>query len=296
MSAEYDVTILTYAEFPELYPDDRLLRKALERRGARVRVAVWDDPAVDWSNSAITLFRSTWDYFEKPAAFMAFVDRVDPLTHLINSANTVRWNANKAYLLELRSRGIPCVPTALLEAGGAPALAELCRERGWHDVVIKPAISGASYLTRRFAAGASSEAIEHAGAMLERGRDVLVQPFLPQVEADGEYALIFIGTVFSHAARKLPFHGIPHDGKDLEESIEVPPEYLALAHRIVGELPERPAYARVDFVPTCEGPLLMELELIEPSLFFYLNPDAADSLADEVIGTRTPPGSFRSSA
>lgn len=283
MTRAFDVTILTYVEFPDLYPDDRRLRLALERRGARVRTAVWDDETVDWSQSALTLFRSTWDYFEKPEAFMAFVDRVEPLTHLVNDATTVRWNADKSYLTELRERGIPTVPTELLTVSGDRSLAGVCRERDWHDVVVKPAISGASFLTRRFAAGATEEAIAHAAAMLDRGRDVLVQPFLPQVEATGEYALIFIGAQFSHAACKLPFHGIPHDGKDLEESIEVPSEYLALAQRIVGELPERPSYARVDFVPTDRGPLLMELELIEPSLFFYLNPASAEKLADVIL-------------
>ncbi|MBV8491383.1 MAG: hypothetical protein JO199_12730, partial [Candidatus Eremiobacteraeota bacterium] len=152
MSA-WDVTILTYAAFPDLYPDDCALKLALENRGLRVRSAVWDDPLVDWSTSTVTLFRSTWDYFEKPDAFMRFVDRADGVTQLVNSAKLVRWNANKAYLLGLAAMGFPCVPTELIKAGSPHSLAELCAARGWNDIVVKPAISGASFLTRRFAAG-----------------------------------------------------------------------------------------------------------------------------------------------
>ncbi|HTU81495.1 MAG TPA: hypothetical protein VMF61_05170 [Candidatus Acidoferrales bacterium] len=281
MTQRHDVTIVTYRGYPDLYPDDELLRDALVRRGATVRAAVWDDPGVDWSAGSIAVLRSTWDYFRTPETFFAWLDRVEPLTRLVNAPDVVRWNADKSYLLELASQGFSVIPSALLRAGRSHSISALSSQRGWDDVVVKPAVSGASYETHRFTNDAPA-AQRHADRLLERGRDVVVQPYLREIEADGEYAIIFIDGRLTHAARKLPFHGIPPDGVDHEARVEVPPEFEALAARILGRL-DRPAYARVDLVPTPAGPLLMELELIEPSLFLRLHPESAERLADAVL-------------
>ncbi len=280
MSERCDVTVLTYDRYPALHDDDRLFAQALRGRGASVRAAVWDDPSVDWSASPVAVFRSTWNYFEHPQAFTAWLDRAQRLTRLVNAAETVRWNADKSYLLELQARGVPVIPSEIVAAAHPRPIGDLCRERSWGDVVVKPAISGASFRTQRFSAGGDA-AQAHASALLAGGRDVLVQPYLPQVEREGEYALIYFGDVFSHAVRKLPFNGVPPDG--LEAPVDVPAPWKALAESILRCLPELPAYARVDLVPGGDGPLLMELELIEPTLFFRARPESAGLLAERVL-------------
>src|SRR5579862_1158550 len=265
--SSYDITIATYGEYPNLFSDDVILREALEGLGAAVRVAVWNDPAVDWSASETTLVRSTWDYPEDVIAFERWIERVDAVSTLYNPLSAIRWNLHKRYLLELQNRGVATVPTIFLTRGDRGDVRALARARGWERVVIKPAVSAASVRTGCFAADAS-EAQAHADALL-RERDVMIQPFVAEVESEGELALMFVGSEFTHAARKLPFHGFP-ERREYEEELADAPSALVDRAKDVLAAAAQPAlaYARVDFVPTRRGPLLMELELIEPSLFF----------------------------
>ncbi len=285
MTAHSDVTLVTYSKFPDLVPDDFYLRDALVARGASVRAAVWDDPSVDWAASTLTICRSLWDYFHKVRAFEAWLERVKNQTRLINSAQTIRWNMHKGYLLDLQTRGIQTVPTFFGKTGSTVDVVAVCNAQGWTDVVIKPAISGSSVGARRLNREQfAREAQAHIDDLLTRG-DVMIQPYLAAVETERERSCIFIGGTFTHAILKAPFNaGAAGNVETREFRANLSRTEFDFVHRVLDVLDEAPAYARVDFVPTESGPQLMELELIEPSLFFEFDPKAAETFADVLIG------------
>jgi glutathione synthase/RimK-type ligase-like ATP-grasp enzyme len=270
------ITIVTHAAMPEGPPDDGLLAQALAMRGIETRLCVWDDADVDWGRSALTIVRSTWDYYTRPAAWFDWLDHVSAVTRLVNPVEVLRWNSDKTYLLDLAARGVAIVPTLLIEPGPFD-LAALCRSRDWRDIVIKPAMSASAHGTRRFPQAAIDAAHAHAMSLLEHGR-VLVQPYQPSVEEARERSVVLIEGAFSHAYTKPPFmHGL--GGTDGLEPIDIDDAQIAFARHAFAQAPGNPLYARVDILPTPDGLRLMELEMIEPQLGFPLHPPALEKFA-----------------
>ncbi|MCO5170700.1 MAG: hypothetical protein M9894_30590 [Planctomycetes bacterium] len=262
------IALATCLRLPEPDPDAPLLSAALAARGHAPALAAWDDPAVDWAGFDLVVLRSTWNYHRQPAAFLAWVDRVAGLTRLENPAPLVRSNAHKGYLLELAARGLPVTPTVLLRAGSDTRLADVLAREGWRDVVVKPAVSAGSYGTLRAASDDLARGEAHLAALLAV-EDALVQPFLTQVAAWGELSVVCIDGVPTHCVRKRArFAGEderaePPGGLMGDDAIELAGRALALAGA------ERALYGRVDMARDEAGSWrLMELELIEPSLFF----------------------------
>jgi glutathione synthase/RimK-type ligase-like ATP-grasp enzyme len=283
LSAPYDVTIVTYEKYPDLAPDDQIFRDVLLRRGASVRCAIWSDPAVDWSASPLAVIRATWDYPQRYSEFWKWLAHVEARTHLINDPQTVRWNSHKRYLADLERSGSCIVPTIFVEATLEFELADACATRGWDDVVIKPCVGGSSYGARRMRGDdIASNGVRHLNSLLESG-EAMVQPFIRETETIGELACIFIDGAFSHAVRKAPFNSSTVTTS--ERIYDLTEDDLGFVSDIVEGLERTPAYARVDIVPTAQGPVLMELELIEPTLYFGLQPGAAEHLADCVLRT-----------
>ncbi len=245
----------------------------MRQAGATVAVRGWDDPAARWDDAALVLLRSTWNYPEHPEAFAAWIDAVGLQTTLVNPPAVVRWNLHKRYLLDLQAAGVPTTPTEVLERGGTDTLAQVRARRGWSDVVVKPAISAASFRTLRVRPGDTALGEAHLAALLAE-RDVLIQPYLESVEGHGERALVWIDGALTHAIRKNP----RWDGEDesvTATSVPISAEEEALAHAAVAVAQRHGAllYARIDVAPGPAGPpVVMELELIEPSLFFPQGP------------------------
>jgi glutathione synthase/RimK-type ligase-like ATP-grasp enzyme len=284
LSAAYDVTIVTYEKYPDLAPDDRIFRDALVRRGASVRTAIWSDPAVDWSASPLSVIRATWDYPQRYPEFWKWLAHVETHTRLVNDPQTVRWNSHKRYMAELERAGNRIVPTIFVDPTLEFELADACTGRGWDDVVIKPCVGGSSYGARRMRGDEiGSGGVRHLNSLLESG-EAMVQPFVREIETIGELACIFIDGAFSHAARKAPFNSSTVTTS--ETLFDLTQDDRAFVSDIVGGLDRTPAYARVDIVPTANGTLLMELELIEPTLYLGLKPSAAERLADCVLRTQ----------
>ena len=281
------VALATCREFPLLDEDDQLLIPALARIGIEGVAAVWTDDSVDWSRFDAVVLRETWDYSDDHDTFMTWVDRVAGLTTLLNRADLVRWNTDKRYLRELASAGIPVVPTQFLEPGddtGAWTSVDA------DEIVVKPAVSCGSRGTARHHVDEDAAGIEqHIAGLLAEQRVVMVQPYLEAVDSDGETALLFFNGVFSHAIRKGPLLARGQEGERVEglflrEQIDprTPSEQeRALADRVVAAIPgDAPLYARVDLIPDAQGsPVLLELELTEPSLFLLHSEGAADRLA-----------------
>lgn len=268
--------------------DDDLppLTSALAARGIAFEVVDWDDAAVDWSRFEVAVLRSTWDYIDRFAEFSAWIDRIEGQTRLLNPAEVVRWNTHKGYLIELAGRGIPIVPTQLLRPGDElPALAA-------GEWVIKPAIGAGSRDARRFRDDPLA-ATDHAQRLLDSGRDTLVQPYLARVDQAGETALMYFAGRYSHAIRKGPLLA-PNAQSTAKlfapEQIvarEPAAEELALAERVLAALPYSSPllYARVDLLRDAQGlPVLLELELTEPSLFFLYAQGSVERFVDALQG------------
>jgi glutathione synthase/RimK-type ligase-like ATP-grasp enzyme len=270
------------------------LQAALQAAGAEVRVADWDDSAVDWASFDLALLRSTWDYTERLREFLTWVDRASSRTRLLNPPAVVRWNTDKHYLAELAQAGVPTVPSTFVEPGedASAALDTFLARQACREFVVKPSVGAGSRDTQRYGRTELGAAIAHARRLLEAQRSVLLQPYLDRVDQDGETALICFSGRFSHAIRKwplLPPGAAATTGLFAPEQItpRVPgQDELRLAERVLAAIPfGLPLYARVDLIRDADGaPCLLELELTEPSLFFAHAPGSAERFAAVVLG------------
>ena len=274
MAARPRVALATFSGFPDLYDDDRLVLAPLAALGVDAEPVVWD-AAARWAAYDLVVVRSTWDYTLRREQFL---DWATSVPRLLNPAEVLVWNTDKRYLGGLGD--VPVVPTAYV-APGEPYAAPP------YEHVVKPTVSAAARDTRRFAAGEDSTA--HATALLDAGRTVMVQPYQAAVDSRGETSLLFFGGEHSHAARKDPVL-VPTLADPLDAAItprSASDAELAVARAALAAVPcdEPLLYARVDLVPGADGaPLLLELEVTEPSLFLDQAPGAAERFAAAVRG------------
>jgi hypothetical protein len=272
--SDLDVALVRCVELPEPDPDEAPLLAALRRAGLSAGALSWDDPAVDWSRARLTVLRSAWNYPRYAEAFLAWAERAAAVSALWNPLPVVRWNTHKRYLLDLEREGIPIAPTALVPRGASTTLARILDERGWRDAVVKPAVSAASYRTLRVDA-ARIEAGERHLRALAAGGDALVQGYLPSVEDHGERALVWIDGELTHSVRKSPRWA--GESESISAAQEISSAEAELARRAIGAVRGPLLYGRVDAAPGPDGdPVVMELELVEPSLFFPQCPAALD--------------------
>ncbi len=272
--------IATCRPLPEPDVDEDLLLEALRSAGVEARMAAWHEPS-EWRDAAPTVIRSTWDYIHDPQAFARWVELTAAAAPLWNPPGIVLGNLHKRYLIDLAARGIPVTPTLLLERSTTVDLDELCRARGWRDVVVKPAVGAGSHETHRIDPGTDGAA--ELLARLLPVSDLLVQPYLDSVDDYGERALVWIDGEFTHAVRKTPRFA----GGVESVSAALP---ITAAERAVGEAALAALaggdllYARVDVAPGADGsPVVMELELVEPSLFLLQHPPALQRLVDSIL-------------
>jgi glutathione synthase/RimK-type ligase-like ATP-grasp enzyme len=264
---------------------DGLLATALTTRGFDVEFVAWNDPALDLSTAAACVIRSTWDYPEHLDDFRRWLDIANAQTLLLNGIELVRWNLHKRYLLDLEAADIPIVPTVVVSKCGALDHARLSDEPGSSHVIVKPAVGVGSFGVMRLPLGGR---VQEAVAELAAEGDVLVQPYVPSIESEGEISTVIIDGKVSHAVAKTPAVGdyrvqAHHGGHNAR--IGTSAELNLLASRVVAALPASPAYGRIDTVKVNGGHHLLELELIEPSLFLGYAPGAAEQLAG-VIAAR----------
>jgi hypothetical protein len=267
---------------PALTAGDGLLGEALRRLGATVVVAPWDtiDPARE---EGVVCLRSTWDYHLRWDEFREWVRGFRRQRGLWNPAATVLWNADKLYLRDLAGAGVALPRTSWFEPGTRPPVPGLLEQWGVTRAVLKPRVSATAFGTH--VVSRDGALTEEEWAALERS-GCLLQMFVPEIRTRGEISLVFLGRSFSHAVLKRPgagdfrvqadFGGTLETAEPRDETIEFGRAALAAAARPW-------LYARVDLVETGAGPVLMELELIEPDLF--LTPGAAARLAEGLVET-----------
>jgi glutathione synthase/RimK-type ligase-like ATP-grasp enzyme len=270
--------------------DVDIIVSALANRGVRGEPVIWHDRKVAWSSYDLVVMRSPWDYPERLDEFTLWLQGVSSEAVVLNPPHMILWNLDKSYLLELASRGIPIVPTALC-ATLEHVAAAVAEAPG--DVVIKPSVSVGSRDTGWFRPS-DDGALRLAADILAVGKKVLVQPAIPSVATEGEHALVCFDGQFSHALYKGPILA-PGGGflggqytEDVaavaasEDEIELGLRAAAAIADALGEsLP--PLYARFDVVRSDEGPRLLEAELFEPSYFLATAPGAEVRFADAVV-------------
>lgn len=279
------ILFATAPGIPALTQDDQIAADALQSRGIHVAPLVWS-AAPDGARADAVVIRSCWDYHLREAAFRAWIDRLESDgTPVINSPALVRWNLHKSYIAELEHHGVAVVPTVLVRSGDTRRLREVIEAAGWHEAVVKPAVSLSAWETWRVPLH-DADAHEDRFVRLRAQGDVLVQQFLPAVSSAGEWSLMFFGERFTHAVRKLPKEGdfrvqTEHGGSVFHE---IPPQRLIdAAERVLRALPGRPVYCRIDGVEAEGTFTVMEVEAIDPVLFFSLYPPAATHFAEEIV-------------
>jgi glutathione synthase/RimK-type ligase-like ATP-grasp enzyme len=276
------IALATCAEVAEGDEDSPALVAALSARRIDAVPAVWDDPAVDWAAFDLVVVRSTWDYAERRDSFLAWAEA---LPRVLNDVQVLSWNTDKHYLSELDRAGVPVVPTRFVEAG-APFEAPGGR------FVVKPTVSAGSRHSASYEPRETDAALAHVRRLHEMGRAVMVQPYLDGIDENGETALIYLGGSYSHAVSKAALlrpGQAPGDALYLDEDMRPAhptPAEREVADRALAATPhESLLQARVDLVPTHKGPVVLEVELTEPSLYLGYTVGATERFAD-VIASR----------
>jgi O-ureido-D-serine cyclo-ligase len=281
-------------EYEAFSPDWSLLRNELEAVRITPSLRRWTEAGVPWGTFDLIVANGAWDNIHRPDHFLDWVDRVAAVTHIVNAPALLRWNIDKHYLAVLSDAGVPTVPTTWIEpppsAGPGADRAqpsELPLPDG--EFVVKPSISGGGFETARYAADEISVARAHIDRLLAAGRTAMVQPYQAAVDTLGETSLIFLGGQFSHAIAKSP---LLQPGAGAQMNLAIHEKITAAtptkAQRTTAQaalataehLLEPTTYARIDLVTRPDGTsAVLELELLDPALFFDTEPAAAARFA-----------------
>ena len=292
---KYDVVVLTDSRYvnplktntyiSNVLREDELVINALKEKNLSVVKKDWNDSIFDWETTRSILFRSTWDYFDKFELFKKWFNKTKNKCLMINSTETIEWNIDKHYLLDLQEHQIPIPNSEFIKRGSSIDLLLLMQKKNWNEIVVKPTISGAAKNTYRL----KKEEIIQFGPTWEKliyKEDFIVQEFQNNVIIEGEVAMIVIGGKFTHAVLKKAKEGDFRVQDDFGGSIAIynpSEEMVKLAEKCTRILTPIPSYARVDIIwDNLMDLAVSELELIEPELWFRLNPNAAQKLAQHV--------------
>lgn len=280
MTSRPKVALVTCAEMSQYDEDAPDLLAALAAESVAAESMDWDDPTVDWAGYDLVVIRSTWDYATRRDEFVAWARRVP---HLLNPADIIEWNTHKGYLAELDNAGVPVVPTTFATPDDPVDLPTA------GEYVIKPAVGAGARDTARYTGAQATEATSHLARLHHAGHTAMIQPYLTGVDVHGETSLLYLGGVYSHSIRK---DAVLADGAGAVEGIyhtpaislrSPEPAEWAVAEQGLEAVPGGPSrllYARIDLVPGPAGaPVLLELELTEPSLFLTHSPGAAQRFA-----------------
>lgn len=268
----------------DVLQDDQMVMDACRNLGLVVDRKSWDDLDFNWSNTRSVIFRSTWDYFDRFTEFKYWLEKIKSQTLFINPQELVFWNVDKKYLLDLEEKGVKIVPTHFVALETEENLKDIADKNNWQEIVIKPTVSASAKDTHRLTySDLEKTSVQDMFRELYRQQSMMVQPFLGRVLEEGELSVIVIGDKVTHAVRKVAKSGDYRVQSDFGGSVRLEePDAAAIdfAERVVRLCPAKPLYARVDLIRNDQGDWnLGEMELIEPELWFRLQPNAAEALA-----------------
>jgi glutathione synthase/RimK-type ligase-like ATP-grasp enzyme len=276
---------LTLDERGDFVIDDEHAIAPLAELGWEVSTLSWRQTAVPWNRFDAAIIRSTWDYWNDVPAFLETLARINRETRLANPLGLVHWNLAKTYMRDLEGKGIGVVPTLWLDGLGDSSAGRYADRLGSNEMVVKPVIGANGQDAFRFSG--DEEPVRWAGISARfPGRACMVQPFMRNVVTEGEYSLFFFNGLFSHAILKTPaaneFRSQEEHGAELR-AIEPEPRLLSRGQQVIAALSTVPLYGRIDFVRNDAGDFdVMELELIEPSLYLRMNTAAPTRFAEAI--------------
>ncbi|WP_129716237.1 RimK family alpha-L-glutamate ligase [Pedobacter sp. SYP-B3415] len=290
------IALITYqppegASYEILFSEEEHLASVIRDRGYDVVRTAWDDAAVNWGQFDLGIIRSPWDYFERYAEFMNWLDRLQKTgLRLMNDYEVLRWNSDKHYLNDISQAGFAVIPSVFIEQGTVPDIDKIFEELGRDKLIVKPCVSGGARNTRILTREQAGEAKTQLSSWLS-SESYMVQPFVEEINA-GEWSFIFFNGKFSHSLLKVPRRGDfrvqhVHGGSILCPDTD--PAHIKEASSLVKHFAADCLYARVDAVVVQDRLQLMELELIEPYLFLDTAPGSAEAFADALqalLGTK----------
>jgi hypothetical protein len=281
------VAFLTLHDPSGFVIDDELAVLPLARHGIEVDTVPWDRPGVDWRRYALVVIRSTWDYPQDAGRFLAVLEGIERAgVRLENGSEIVRWNMAKTYLRDLAARGIEIVPTFWRERLAPGELVPLFEELHSDEGVIKPVVGGNAQGAWRLDAERARALAPEIEAYF-RDRPLMMQPFERGIVEEGEYSVMFMDGRHSHTILKTPKRG---DFRVQEEHgseirlVEPEPALLAAAQAAIAAVGQKLLYARADLVRSGETFRVMELELVEPSMYLRIDPGAPERFAETIAG------------
>lgn len=289
--AKLKIALATCATTPNLSKDDQLYAHELRNLGTEVTTVIWDDPSAVWNEFDVAVIRSVWDYHKRPQEFRNWLDEIEKKNVRVwNPASLVRSNMNKEYLLELQAAEIPTIPTVFLKQQQNASLLHILEKNQWNKVVIKPVISASAFRTQ-LVERKSAEIHEAYFQGLLNDSGVMVQPFIEEVRNKGEWSFIYFDGAFSHSTIKRPASGDFRVQDDFGGSVEkaaASAQIMKQVETIAATIPKPWLYARIDGIELDGVFTLMELELIEPSLFLECDPGSAARFAQITLKKAIP--------
>lgn len=268
---------LTLEERGDFVIDDELAVGPLADLGWKVSTVPWRQSAIPWDAFDAAIIRSTWDYWNDVSTFLERLEEIERQTRLANPLDLVHWNLTKTYLRDLERKGVTTVPTLWLDGLEQASLHKYVERLGTGELVVKPLVGANGVDAFRFSGNEDPSRWARLSACYP-GRACMVQPFMHNVLAEGEYSLFFFRGEYSHAILKTP---APGEFRSQEErgaevrSVIPETELLSSGHQALAAVSPTPLYARIDLVRNAAGDFaVMELELIEPSLYLRMDPEA----------------------
>ena len=280
------IAFLTLADRTGFFVYDHLAFEPLERLGWTAQEIPWDQPDVPWQDFAAVVIRSTWDYQQRPTEFLRVLDTITATgTRLFNSVSLVRWNIEKSYLKYLEQKGIDIVPTMWRdELSPNETAIPFFEALNTNQLVVKPLVGANADDTFRILVD-DDDAWQNVKRVF-RSKTCLLQPFIPSIATVGEYSLFYFGGEYSHCVLKKPKTGdfrVQEEHGGSISSCEPPAELCEISDRVISAIPEQPLYARVDLVQSPnESWFVMEVELIEPSLYFPYDEKSPERFAQSL--------------
>ena len=265
--------------------DDELAVLPLARRGIQVETIPWDRPGIDWRQYALVVIRSTWDYQHKAREFLDVLEGIERLgVRLDNGSEIVRWNMQKSYLRDLAGRGVEIVPTFWREGLRRGELVPLFEELRSDEGVIKPVMSSNAQGAWRLDAKRARELAPEIEAYFA-GRPLMMQPFERGITEEGELSLVYLNGQHSHSLLKTPRRGdfrVQEEHGSAIVAITPEPALREAGDAAIAAVGQKLLYARVDLVRSGNAFRVMELELVEPSMYLRIEPGAPDRFADAI--------------
>lgn len=271
----------------EVYDD--LIDEPLQKLGWQTHTISWKAENIDWNKYDAVVIRSPWDYQDHADDFLKVLSNIEASSaHLENSLSIIEWNIDKIYLKALEEIHINIVPTLWENDISVESVNRFFNYFDTDQLVIKPRISANAdntfWLTKNN--------IENYLAELTTvfiNESFMVQPFMESVINEGEFSLFYFNGTLSHTILKTPKN---NDFRVQEEhggrltTVEPEAELLKQAENTlaaIAKIHNMPLYARLDYVRDQTSFALMEAELIEPSLYFNMDPKSPARFAQAFV-------------